>query len=128
MTLGSKRTLRSELPGAARTGVRRVRGGVPLRRSNRDRSPRRRGRGRRRRHRGLGAALRLGAAFAGTSDGKRFGRWGPEALEWGYASGDDSPGEGRDTEFAFELHHRVGLLLFGEVLRWKTARAAELAG
>ncbi len=76
---------------------------------------------------GLGAALRLGAAFAATSDGKRFGRWVP-ALEWGYASGDDSPGRGRDTEFAFDPNHRIGLLLFDEVLRWKTARAAALLG
>jgi hypothetical protein len=76
---------------------------------------------------GLGAALRLGAAFAATSHGKRFGRWVP-SLEWGYASGDDSPGKGRDVEFAFDPNHRVGLLLFDEVLRWKSARAAELLG
>jgi hypothetical protein len=76
---------------------------------------------------GLGAALRLGAAFAATSNGKRFGRWVP-TLEWGYASGDDSPGRGNDTEFAFDPNHRVGLLLFDEVLRWKTARAAALLG
>jgi hypothetical protein len=75
----------------------------------------------------FGAAIRLGAAFAGTSGGKRFGRWVP-AVEWGYASGDASPGRGKNREFSFDPNHRVGLLVFDEVLRWKTARSAALLG
>jgi hypothetical protein len=46
------------------------------------------------------------------------------ALEWGYASGDAKPGDGEDRRFVMNPARRVGLLLFDEALRWKTARAA----
>jgi hypothetical protein len=46
------------------------------------------------------------------------------ALEWGYASGDAQPGDGVDRRFVMNPARRVGLLMFDEVLRWKSARAA----
>jgi hypothetical protein len=45
-------------------------------------------------------------------------------LEWGYSSGDANPSDGVDRRFAANPSRRVGLILFDEVLRWKTARAA----
>lgn len=48
-------------------------------------------------------------------------------VEVGYASGDADPYDGTERRFTFDPNHRVGLLLFDEVLRWHTARAATAA-
>ncbi len=48
-------------------------------------------------------------------------------LEVGYASGDADPYDGTQRRFTFDPNHRIGLLLFDEVLRWQTARAATAA-
>ncbi len=48
-------------------------------------------------------------------------------LEVGYASGDADPYDGTQRRFVFDPNHRVGLLLFDEVLRFQTARSATAA-
>lgn len=48
-------------------------------------------------------------------------------VEIGYATGDADPYDGTQKRFVFDPNHRVGLLLFDEVLRWQTARAANAA-
>jgi hypothetical protein len=48
-------------------------------------------------------------------------------LEVGYASGDADPYDGTEKRFTFDPNHKVGLLLFDEVMRWQTARAATIA-
>lgn len=76
--------------------------------------------------RGFGAIARLGAVLV---SGRREARWGSlvMALEWGYASGDDDPLDGSVKSFRFDPNYNVGLILFDEVLRWKTARSRALA-
>jgi hypothetical protein len=48
-------------------------------------------------------------------------------VEAGYASGDADPYDDTDRRFVFDPNHRVGLLLFDEVMRFQTARAASAA-
>jgi hypothetical protein len=48
-------------------------------------------------------------------------------VEVGYASGDANPDDTSEKRFVFDPNHRVGLLLFDEVMRWQTARAATAA-
>ena len=48
-------------------------------------------------------------------------------VEVGYASGDADPYDGTQRRFAFDPNHRIGLLLFDEVLRFQTARSATAA-
>lgn len=48
-------------------------------------------------------------------------------VEIGYASGDADPYDGTQRRFVFDPNHRIGLLLFDEVLRWQTARASTAA-
>jgi hypothetical protein len=48
-------------------------------------------------------------------------------VEMGYASGDADPYDGIEKRFVFDPNHKVGLLLFDEVMRWQTARAAVAA-
>ena len=48
-------------------------------------------------------------------------------VEMGYASGDANPLDGTQRRFVFDPNHRVGLLLFDEVLRFATARASTAA-
>lgn len=48
-------------------------------------------------------------------------------LEGGYASGDDRPEDDMQTRFTFNPAHRVGLIMFPEVLAWHTARSASIA-
>ena len=45
----------------------------------------------------------------------------------GYASGDANPYDGVEKRFVFDPNHKVGLLLFDEVMRWQTARASAAA-
>jgi hypothetical protein len=47
--------------------------------------------------------------------------------EFGYASGDADPYDGTQRRFVFDPNHKVGLLLFDELIRWQTARAATAA-
>jgi hypothetical protein len=56
--------------------------------------------------------------------------WGDLVLsfEVGYASGDANPYDGTDRRFTFDPNHRIGLIMFDEVLRFQTARAATAAG
>ncbi len=48
-------------------------------------------------------------------------------VELGYASGDSDPTDGVEHRFTFDPNHKVGLLLFDEVMRFQTARAATAA-
>lgn len=48
-------------------------------------------------------------------------------VEVGYASGDADPHDGTERRFVFDPNHRVGLILFDEVMRWQTARSATAA-
>jgi len=48
-------------------------------------------------------------------------------VEVGYASGDANPLDGVEHRFTFNPNHKVGLLLFDEVMRFQTARAAVAA-
>jgi len=48
-------------------------------------------------------------------------------VEVGYASGDADPYDGTQRRFVFDPNHKVGLLLFDEMLRWQTARASSAA-
>ncbi len=55
--------------------------------------------------------------------------WGDIAvqLEVGYASGDANPYDTTEHRFTFDPNHKVGLVLFDEVMRWQTARASAAA-
>jgi hypothetical protein len=55
--------------------------------------------------------------------------WGDIAaqIELGYASGDADPYGDTQKRFTFDPNHKVGLLLFDEVMRFETARAAVAA-
>jgi hypothetical protein len=48
-------------------------------------------------------------------------------VELGYASGDADPYDSTQRRFVFDPNHKVGLLLFDEVMRWQTARSATAA-
>jgi hypothetical protein len=48
-------------------------------------------------------------------------------VELGYASGDADPHDGTQRRFVFDPNHKVGLILFDEVMRWQTARSATAA-
>jgi hypothetical protein len=48
-------------------------------------------------------------------------------VEVGYASGDADPYDGTQRRFVFEPNHKVGLILFDEVMRFQTARSATAA-
>ena len=66
----------------------------------------------------VGAAAELGI--------ERPGRF-RVALEGGYTSGDRNPLDTQQRRFHFNPAHRVGLILFPEVMHWQTARSAEIA-
>jgi len=55
--------------------------------------------------------------------------WGDVAaqVEVGYASGDANPYDSTEHRFTFDPNHKVGLVLFDEVMRWQTARSAAAA-
>ncbi len=87
--------------------------------------------------RAFGGAARVGFVFGGAARARaaaensaasptRYGKLVAQ-LEWGYASGDADPNDGVQKRFTFDPNHRVGLLLFDEVLRWSSARAAVIA-
>ncbi|MFO0627190.1 MAG: hypothetical protein U0325_16390 [Polyangiales bacterium] len=49
------------------------------------------------------------------------------ALEGGWASGDRNPVDTSQRRMTFNPSHRVGLVLFPEVIAWQTARSAAIA-
>ncbi len=55
--------------------------------------------------------------------------WGDIAaqVEVGYASGDANPYDSTEHRFTFDPNHKVGLVLFDEVMRWQTARSSAAA-
>ncbi len=76
--------------------------------------------------RSYGGAARAGAVHVALDGARRWGDW-VLALEYGYASGDADPNDGTERRFTFESNHKVGLVLFDQVLAWSTARSATLA-
>jgi hypothetical protein len=48
-------------------------------------------------------------------------------LEAGYASGDSNIEDGTEQRATIDPDHRVGLVLFPEVIAWQTARSAHIA-
>lgn len=81
--------------------------------------------GRRTSIRGLGVLAEVGLqAGSVAQEGLRTrARWVAK-LEYGYASGQADPFAATQTRFSFDPNHRVGRLLFDEILRFQTARAA----
>jgi hypothetical protein len=77
-------------------------------------------------YRALGAAARVGFVHTRGVGVERFGRFVTQ-VEWGWASGDANPDDGVHRRFRFDPNYNVGLILFDEVLAWKTARAANIA-
>ncbi len=70
-----------------------------------------------------------GECNAGGKDKNDPKLWGDVVgqVEVGYASGDADPYDGVEHRFTFHPDHKVGLILFDEVMRWQTARAATAA-
>jgi hypothetical protein len=73
----------------------------------------------------LALAARAGVLFEAERDYRRFARV-VASLEWGMASGDADPTDGELHRFVMNPNHGVGVLLFGEILRYKTSRAQAL--
>lgn len=74
----------------------------------------------------FGAAAILGFVHMRSDDKERWGDFVHE-LEYGYASGDADPFDGETHRFTMDTNHNVGLVLFDQVLQYKTARAATIA-
>jgi hypothetical protein len=84
-----------------------------------------------------GGAADAGVVFAGRDEaggprlrkGDRPDLWGRFVgeVEVGYATGDANPYGNTQKRFLFDPNHKVGLLLFDEIMRWETARAATAA-
>jgi hypothetical protein len=81
--------------------------------------------------RSYGGAAQLGFVHRNANAEKKGApsTWGDfvAQLEIGYASGDSDPYDGTERRFTFDPNHRVGLVLFDEVMRWQTARASAAA-
>ena len=73
----------------------------------------------------LAGAARLGVAFERVANHRRYGAL-VVSLEWGMASGDADPTDNELHRFVMNPNHAVGLILFSEVLRFKTSRAQAL--
>jgi hypothetical protein len=76
--------------------------------------------------RSFGGAGRIGMVHVCQEDEEPFGDV-VVSVEWGYASGDADPYDGVTKRFTIDQNHNVGLVLFDQVLAWKTARAATIA-
>jgi hypothetical protein len=84
-----------------------------------------------------GGAAALGVVLAGHDTGAAASKDASERpdlygrvvtqVEVGYASGDADPYDTTEKRFVFDPNHKVGLLLFDEVMRWQTARASVAA-
>ncbi len=73
----------------------------------------------------LAAAARLGVALEQTEGSRRYAPL-VASLEWGMSSGDPDPSDDELHRFVMNPNHGVGLLLFSELLRFKTSRAQAL--
>lgn len=74
----------------------------------------------------FGTAAVLGFVHTRTDEKERWGDFVHE-LEFGYATGDADPFDGETHRFTMDTNHNVGLVLFDQVLGWKTARSATIA-
>ncbi|MFO0553451.1 MAG: hypothetical protein U0271_34025 [Polyangiaceae bacterium] len=74
----------------------------------------------------FGASATLGYVHTTSNDKDTWGNIVAE-IEWGFATGDADPYDGTSHRFTFDTSHNVGLILFDQVLGWKTARAATIA-
>jgi hypothetical protein len=75
----------------------------------------------------LAFATRLGVALDRTEKQQRYAHF-VASLEWGMTSGDADPSDDEAHRFVMNPNHGVGLLLFSEILRYKTSRAQALLG
>jgi hypothetical protein len=73
--------------------------------------------------RAYGGAAKIGGVHSKRQGAKTYGDIAAE-LEIGYASGDADPYDGTNKRFTFDPNHRIGLILFDEILRFQTARSA----
>jgi hypothetical protein len=73
----------------------------------------------------VGFATRGGVALERSENSRRFAHF-VATLEWGMASGDADPTDDELHRFVMNPNHGVGLILFSEVLRFKTSRAQAL--
>jgi hypothetical protein len=73
----------------------------------------------------LGFAARAGVALERVEGYRRFANV-VASLEWGMASGDGDPTDDELHRFVMNPNHGVGMILFGEILRFKTSRAQAL--
>lgn len=76
--------------------------------------------------RAFGLASRMGFVTTAGRGADRFGRLVAQ-IEWGWASADAAPDDGTYRTFRFNPNHKVGLVLFDQVLAWKLARARAVA-
>jgi hypothetical protein len=76
--------------------------------------------------RAYGGAATVGVVHRTSSGEDAFGDIVGQ-VEVGYASGDADPYDGTYRRFTFDPNHRIGLMLFDEVMRFQTARAATAA-
>lgn len=67
-------------------------------------------------------ATRAGVALEREHDLRRFAHL-VASLEWGMASGDADPSDDELHRFVMNPNHGVGLILFSEILRFKSARS-----
>ena len=73
----------------------------------------------------LGFAARGGVVLERVEGYRRFASV-VASLEWGMASGDADPTDDELHRFVMNPNHGVGMILFGEILRFKTSRAQAL--
>jgi hypothetical protein len=73
----------------------------------------------------LAFATRVGVALERVQDHQRYA-YIVVSIEWGMASGDADPTDDEQHRFVMNPNHGVGLLLFSELLRFKTSRAQAL--
>jgi hypothetical protein len=73
----------------------------------------------------LAFAARAGVSLERVQAFRRFAQL-VASIEWGIASGDADPTDDELHRFVMNPNHGVGLLLFSEILRFKTSRAQAL--
>jgi hypothetical protein len=73
----------------------------------------------------LAFAARAGVALERFENFRRFAHV-VASVEWGIASGDADPTDDELHRFVMNANHGVGLILFSEILRFKTSRAQAL--
>ncbi|MDF3067673.1 MAG: putative secreted protein [Polyangiaceae bacterium] len=73
----------------------------------------------------LALSARAGFALERTEDFRRYAHV-VGSVQWGIASGDTDPTDDELRRFVMNPNHGVGLILFSEVLRFKTSRAQAL--